>query len=228
MFFATTKMTSHFHVHIAIARQIVGGEFDRSIRSLSDYLESLRDEMIESSDETIKSMTEQRSTGSDFFEIVPWKTTIAPQVLREGIQMFREPLLVRCIHGSVPIEAFTFVGIYNLALTYHLKFLHSEPERDEKNLHKAARLYQFAHEIFQNQGIQVHPVHLLSLVTNLANVYQILGEESNVKACMEHVLSIYMFIAYSNGGKGLATSLGRSLQCVFPLLFPKSDVAPAA
>jgi hypothetical protein len=226
-------MTSHFHVHTAVARQIVGGEFDRSIQSLSDYLVSLRDEMetTETVDENPKSTTDEHNDRTSRFEIVSWTAgmvTSASQTSRDDIPMFREPLLVRCIHGLVPLETFTFVGIYNLALTYHLRFLHSKTEWEEESLHKAVRLYEMAHEISHNQGIHVPPNHLLSLFTNLANIHRILGDEKKVKACLQHALCIYMFIVHSITRKELTTSLGRFLQCVLPAIFPKSDIAPAA
>jgi hypothetical protein len=226
-------MTSHFHVHTAIARQIVGGEFDKSIQSLSDYLVSLRDEMemTEPVDEYSKSSTEEQNDRTSRFEIVSWTTEeviTASQTSRDDIPVFREPLLVRCIDGLVPLETFTFVGMYNLALAYHLKFLHSKTDREKESLHKAARLYEMAHEVSHNLGIHVPPVHLLSLVTNLANVHRTLGDEKKVKACLQHALCIYMFIVHSITGKELTTSLGRFLQYVLPAIFSKSDAAPAA
>jgi hypothetical protein len=226
-------MTSHFHVHTLIARHIVGGEFDKSIQSLSDYLVSLRDEMetTETVEENSKPTTEEQYDRTSRFEIISWgaeKLTTTSQTARDDIPMFREPLLVRCIHGLVPFEIFTFVGMYNLALAYHLKFLHSETEWEKENLHKAARLYEMAHEVSHNLGIHVLPVYLLSLVTNLANIHRILGDEKKVEACLQHALCLYMFIVHSITGKELTTSLGGFLQRVLLAIFPKSNMAPAA
>jgi hypothetical protein len=227
-------LTNQLDSLIDTAGQIVDGEYDRSIQILIQNLTTLKAQIFDSMGRRSGGRTKDPVPG-ELFEI---------QFLREdrsftlfstnrddcqnAIPMFCEPLVVRCEpEANVPPEALAFATTFNLALAYQLKYW-KEEARDTQNLCKAAGLYQCSHELFQCQSIDLSPICLMILVTNLASIHQILGEEQRVEVCLKHTLSVYMFLIFSHDGRRLPSSLLQFINSVMPFLLPKPDLAPAA
>lgn len=228
-------MGSHTELLTRIAQQIANGEYDAAIISLSDSLARLKAEFIEMVDESINYENDVTSA-KESFEIAFHAEEASfecddPSLLKschEEIPVFCKPLVVRCVEGvAVPPETLSFVAMYNLALSYHLKSS-CEDTKDVLNLQKAASLYEYSHEVFQSQMVSISPVHLLTLVANLANIHEALGEEEKSNVCLQHVLSIYMFIVDSGDGKGLPSSIIGFLRSILLHILPKVILAPAA
>jgi len=113
-----------------------------------------------------------------------------------GIQrVFRSPICVENGSDLLPrtdtLEILSFVVIYNLALSWHLKAI-SIPVHDDSRipmLPKALSLYEFTSKIMANGGINGDPLPYMALVSNMGALCLDLGSTQRSRACQSALLS---------------------------------------
>lgn len=161
---------------------------------------------------------------------------ISHQKLQTSI--FREPIIVRGDQFRAPLdvhlcEELTYVAIYNLALSHHLKSLElsSAPKRNLRRvyLYKALSLYEHSHQILMKQTINVGVpvIHSMALVSNLGQIHHALGDHQKAEMCMQYLLSTMMYVIDC----GKVDSLGNSMDGFFDIIMPlvsTDEPAPAA
>jgi len=155
------------------------------------------------------------------------------------VTIFRDPIMVRGDHFLAPLdiqvcEELSYVAIYNLALSHHLKSveLASDPTKQYVRrlyLHKALSLYEHSHQILMKQTINVGVpvIHSMALVSNLSQIHHALGDHSKAEMCMQYLLSTMMYVIDC----GKVDSLGNSMDGFFNMILPliSGDLpAPAA
>ena len=156
------------------------------------------------------------------------------------VSIFREPIMVRGDHFRAPLdihvcEELSYVAIYNLALSHHLKSVEFEANGfSHENLrrvylHKALSLYEHSHQILMKQTINVGVpvIHSMALVSNLSQIHHALGDHSKAEMCMQYLLSTMMYVIDC----GKVDSLGNSMDGFFNMILPLisgDDPAPAA
>ena len=156
------------------------------------------------------------------------------------VSIFRDPIMVRGHHFHAPLdiqvcEELSYVAIYNLALSHHLKSVELEGEGySTKNLrriylHKALSLYEHSHQILMKQTINigVPVIHSMALVSNLSQIHHSLGDHNKAEMCMQYLLSTMMYVIDC----GKVDSLGNSMDGFFNMILPlisRDDPAPAA
>lgn len=155
------------------------------------------------------------------------------------VSIFRDPIMVRGDHFRAPLdihvcEELSYVAIYNLALSHHLKSVELLADATKQHLrrvylHKALSLYEHSHQILMKQTINVGVpvIHSMALVSNLSQIHHALGDHSKADMCMQYLLSTMMYVIDC----GKVDSLGNSMDGFFNMILPliSGDVpAPAA
>ncbi len=156
------------------------------------------------------------------------------------VSIFRDPIMVRGNHFHAPLdiqicEELSYVAIYNLALSHHLKSVELEGEGYSTQnlrqiyLYKALSLYEHSHQILTKQTINigVPVIHSMALVSNLSQIHLSLGDHTKAELCMQYLLSTMMYVIDC----GKVDSLGNSIDEFFSMILPLisgDDPAPAA
>ncbi|KAG7348571.1 hypothetical protein IV203_017276 [Nitzschia inconspicua] len=219
-------MTSQLDSLTSIANHIVRGDYDLTIFLLTKSLTTLRADVVRRMGEECSSRVEVSS--KDMFEI-HFAAAESSDFRNQGrIPIFGQPLVVRCALGViVPPETLSFVAMYNLALAYQLKYYHEEIQK-VSNLQKAANLYKYSQEVACSQRVKISAIHLFTLVTNMASAQEAIWGKEEGRLCLDHALSVYMFMKFGCEEKDISQSLQYFLWSVLPLLFPEPLIAPAA
>lgn len=125
----------------------------------------------------------------------------------------------------------TYVTLYNLALSYHLKSfeLRSSSDLQRAHLRKALSLYELSQmlQVERSITIRVNAVHSMALVSNLRHIHFALGHIDKVDMCSEHLLSTMMYILHCGDANTLGNSIEGFLDVILPLI-SKSTSASAA
>jgi len=156
------------------------------------------------------------------------------------LSIFRDPIVVWGDHFLAPLdmhicEELSYVAIYNLALSHHLKSLElaSRPSQQHARriyLQKALSLYEHSHQILMKQqriNVGAPVIHSMALVSNLSQIHHTLGDHAKAEMCKQYLLSTMMYVIDC----GKVDSLGNSLDGFFNIIQPliSGDVpAPAA
>mmetsp|Transcript_13342 Transcript_13342/g.33568 ORF Transcript_13342/g.33568 Transcript_13342/m.33568 type:complete len:295 (-) Transcript_13342:32-916(-) len=151
------------------------------------------------------------------------------------LSLFRDPIMVlfRKPLDMQICRELTYVTIYNLALSYHLKSLELEASSTShkriSHLRKALSLYELSQVLLMEKSvtIRVNAVHSMALVSNLRHIHHGLGNSEKVDMCSEHLLATMMYILFC----GEAEVLGNSIEEFFDLILPlisKPTTASAA
>jgi len=156
------------------------------------------------------------------------------------VTIFRDPIVVWGDHFLAPLdmqvcEELSYVAIYNLALSHHLKSveLASNPAHQNARriyLQKALSLYEHSHQILMKQqriNVGAPVIHSMALVSNLSQIHHTLGDHAKAEMCKQYLLSTMMYVIDC----GKVDSLGNSLDGFFNIVQPliSGDVpAPAA
>lgn len=153
------------------------------------------------------------------------------------VSIFRDPIMVRGDHFKAPLdiqvcEELSYVAIYNLALSHHLKSVELAEDFSKQHvrrvyLHKALSLYEHSHQILMKQTINVGVpvIHSMALVSNLSQIHHALGDHIKADMCMQYLLSTMMYVIDC----GKVDSLGNSMDGFFNMILPLvSGPAPAA
>ncbi|KAG7348570.1 hypothetical protein IV203_017275 [Nitzschia inconspicua] len=220
-------MTSQLDSLTSIANHIVRGDYDLTIFLLTESLKTLRAEVVMKMEEECRSRSAESS--QDMFEIHFVAAAESSDFRNQGrIPIFGQPLVVRCALGViVPPETLSFVATYNLALAYQLKYYHEEIQ-NVSNLRKAANLYKCSQEVACRLSVKISAIHLFTLVTNMASAQEAIWGKEEGRLCLDHALSVYMFMKFGCEEKKLPQSLCCFLWYVFPFLLPEPVIAPAA
>ncbi|KAG7369288.1 hypothetical protein IV203_032031 [Nitzschia inconspicua] len=221
-------MTSQLGSLISITNHLVRGDYDLTIFLLTKCLTTLRAEVVKRMVE--ESSSRVAASSKDIFEVHFAATAESSEYFRNRgrIPIFGQPLVVRCALGVVvPPETLSFVATYNLALAYQLKYYHEEIQ-NVSNLRKAVNLYKCSQEVAFRLSVKISAIHLFILVTNLASAQEAICGKEEGRVCLDHALSIYMFMKYGCEEKDLPESLCCFLWSVLPLLLPEPVIAPAA
>jgi len=116
--------------------------------------------------------------------------------VRHGIQkVFQSPICVTngsdLLPGTDTFVILSFVVIYNLALSWHLKAVsHTTQNHSRTSMHrKALNLYEFASKIMANGGISGDPLPYMAVVSNMGALCLDLGCAERSRACQSALLS---------------------------------------
>ena len=147
--------------------------------------------------------------------------------------VFREPIRVlshKTLDNQV-CQELTYVCLYNLALSYHLKSFETEPGSvlQTAYLRKALSIYELSQmlQTEKTMTIRVNAYHSMALVSNLRHIHYELGHTEMVDLCSQHLVSTLMYLVSC----GEASVLGSSMDAFFDTLLPllsKSITASAA
>mmetsp|Transcript_630 Transcript_630/g.1396 ORF Transcript_630/g.1396 Transcript_630/m.1396 type:complete len:276 (+) Transcript_630:141-968(+) len=154
------------------------------------------------------------------------------------VTIFRDPIIVRGDNFRAQLdgqlcEELSYVAIYNLALSHHLKSveleLSSKQNLKRAYLHKALSLYEHSHQILTKQTINVGVpvIHSMALVSNLGQIHHTLGDHYKAEMCLQYLLSTIMYVIDC----GKVNTLGNSIDGFFNMILPlisQDDPAPAA
>lgn len=173
-------------------------------------------------------------------------SSIGPSTCSNGpqhelqVSIFRDPIMVWGDYFLAPLdmqvcEELSYVAIYNLALSHHLKSveLASNPAQQHARrvyLQKALSLYEHSHQILMKQqriNVGAPVIHSMALVSNLSQIHHALGDHAKAEMCKQYLLSTMMYVIDC----GKVESLGNSLDGFFNIVQPliSGDVpAPAA
>lgn len=148
--------------------------------------------------------------------------------------VFREPITVlshKTLDSQV-CQELTYVCLYNLALSYHLKSFEIEPGSafQKAYLQKALSLYELSQMIQMEKcmAIRVNAYHSMALVSNLRHIHYELGHTEKADLCSQHLVSTLMYLNYCGEASVLpGSSMDAFLDTLLPLL-SKSITASAA
>jgi tetratricopeptide (TPR) repeat protein len=85
--------------------------------------------------------------------------------------------------------------IFNLALAHQLAAKKQSSKRSRQYLRKAARLYELAHGLYnENSEFEESAVFIMASVNNLGLIYQELRDANKAQKCFQHLLSTLMFL----------------------------------
>ena len=143
--------------------------------------------------------------------------------------LFPKPLDMQVCHEL------SYVGIYNLALSHHLKSLESIPSSPSSLnmrrtcMQKALALYEHCQLLHAGTEITIgaNVVHSMAVVSSLGHIYRELGHSQKADGCTQYLLSTMMYIVYC----GEVDILGNSIEGFFDMIVPliyKEITAPAA
>lgn len=151
-----------------------------------------------------------------------------PTVFRAPIMaLVCKPLDMKVCHEL------SYVSIYNLALSHHLKSLESGPSSTpglrRAYLEKALALYEHSQQLQMGTGITIGAsvVHSMAVVSSLGHIYRQLGHSEKAESCSQYLLSTLMYVVYC----GEVNILGNSVEGFFDMILPlvsKETTAPAA
>jgi hypothetical protein len=144
--------------------------------------------------------------------------------------IFRDPI---CMASGLPqaerdtCEVLSYVILYNLALSHHLRGMENEEEYLKvAYLEKALTLYEHAHHILSSQAIDLSLLHSMAIASNLGHIHHVIGDEEKAQMCFQHLLSTILYIVDCGEGAKIET-LDGFFRIVMPLIC-NSSPAPAA
>jgi len=156
------------------------------------------------------------------------------------LSIFRDPIMVRGDHFQAPLdvrvcEELSYVAIYNLALSHHLKSVElvslDSPKQNLRRvyLHKALSLYEHSHQILMKQTVNVGVpiIHSMALVSNLSQIHHALGDHNKAEMCLQYLLSTIMYVIDCGKVQTLGDSMDGFLNMILPLIHGEGP-APAA
>lgn len=106
------------------------------------------------------------------------------------IQIGNDPILP----SPMSFEVFSFVILYNLALSWQLKSLDtSNPATRAMGLRKSLKLYEHANRIVTSgKLLQGNPLPYMALICNLGSLYMSINDHGMAVKCQEYLLSSIM------------------------------------
>ena len=151
------------------------------------------------------------------------------------LSLFRDPIMVlyRKPLDMQICRELTYVTIYNLALSYHLKSLELEASstshKRTSHLRKALSLYELSQVLQMEKSITIraNAVHSMALVSNLRHLHHELGNSEKVDMCSEHLLATMMYILFCGEAEVLGNSIEDFFDAILPLI-SKPTTASAA
>jgi hypothetical protein len=210
------------------ALHISGGCYDEAINCLTHTLKSLR--LAMTGDAKLASASQEEESVEEIVLEFLNSSNSTPFVLthrNQNVRVFQNPLVVRwASFTDIHWEQLSFVALYNLALSHHLKYVDAE-EQESIDLEKAASIYEFAHGVLMNQKVKVTPLQVMALMSNLVYIHHNLGNDDKSQKCLEYLLSTWMFVVDA----GDVDTLGDSMDGFFDMILPlmsATNSAPAA
>lgn len=151
------------------------------------------------------------------------------------LSLFRDPIMVlyRKPLDMQICRELTYVSLYNLALSYHLKSLEpgasSTSQIRMSHLQKALSLYELSQVLQMEKSItiRVNAVHSMALVSNLRHIHHELGNSEKADMCSEHLLATMMYILFCGEAEVLGDSIEEFFDVILPLI-SKPTTASAA
>lgn len=109
----------------------------------------------------------------------------SPLRIQNGSEL---PLLPRSF------EVFSYVILYNIALSWHLKSLDAaNPDTRSLGLRKSLKLYEHANRIMTSGNLlQGNPLPYMALICNLGSLYMSVNDHGMAMMCQDHLLSSIM------------------------------------
>ena len=151
--------------------------------------------------------------------------------------MFEAPILLSTTQhprnqDAETWELLSYVVLYNMALTCHLKGMEEQGNPSIRNrfLLSSATLYKQARTILESRsGFEVSILHELAISSNLGHIYLTLGDEDEAKLYFEHLLSVILCVVDCGGDDTIAdTTLDGFFYNITPLILSSCQSAAAA
>ena len=114
--------------------------------------------------------------------------------------IFRSPIFLSQplpVTNSLCCEKLSYVIVYNLALSHHLKAMTSQLSKRMTfiTFERALRLYENAHCVLMGSPeIDVSILHTLSIVCNLGHLHGVLGNKERSDLCYQNLLSTMIYL----------------------------------
>jgi hypothetical protein len=215
--------------------QIQDGRYHEAISTLTKALKTVK--LVASGDAMISGTIEDESPESDFhceFITTSRASSFLRIVEKGGIcesSIFRDPIhITGALLPATALEnceLLSYVILYNLALSHHLRSMEEQTERTQTEcLQKALTLYEHAHHIMTNQEADVALLHTMAITSNLGNIHLMLGDEERAHRCSQHLLSTILYIVDAGEARKIEV-LDGFFRNVMPLITNASS-APAA
>lgn len=143
------------------------------------------------------------SDGFTFHFAVPLSPQASDPVSECGgcktTSIMREPLYVSSAYlpqGELQkCELLSYVILYNLALSYHLRGMEEEVGHLRlAYLDKAKTLYEHSHSILSNQRLEISLIFTMAITSNLGHIHQLSGNQETAFNCFQHLLSILLYV----------------------------------
>lgn len=146
--------------------------------------------------------------------------------------VFSDPLLVAT--SDLPqceVEKcglLSYVILYNLALSYHLRGMDEEVHHLRvAYLEKAMALYEHSHVILSNHHQHISLLHTMAITSNLGHIHQSVGDQERASRCFKHLLSIILYTVDCGGAQGIELFLDGFFQNVMALICSVNSAAAA-
>lgn len=144
--------------------------------------------------------------------------------------IFCDPICMASVLPSEELEkceVLSYVILYNLALSYHLRGMDEEEHHLKvAYLQKALTLYEHAHHILSSQDIELSLLHTMAIASNLGHIHHVVGDEQRAQMCFQHLLSTILYVVDCGEGSKIETFDG-FFRNVMSLICTSSP-APAA
>lgn len=150
--------------------------------------------------------------------------------------LFRDPIMVRGDFLRISLdnhvcEQLSYVALYNIALSHHLKSLQlsSSPSCQTKYLKRALSLYEHFYQVLMKQSIDgnIPITHAITLLGNIGQIHWALGNQGSAEMCIECLLSRIMYLVVAGKVDEMGDLMEASFDMIMPILSEGSP-APAA
>mmetsp|Transcript_11361 Transcript_11361/g.32719 ORF Transcript_11361/g.32719 Transcript_11361/m.32719 type:complete len:282 (-) Transcript_11361:204-1049(-) len=150
--------------------------------------------------------------------------------------MFRDPIMVRGDIYRISLdkhvcEQISYVALYNIALSHHLKALQlsSSPSCQTEYLQKALSLYEHFYQVLMKQTADgnIPITHAIALLGNIGQIHWALGNKESAEMCFDCLLSRVMYLIVA----GQVDQMGKLMEVSFDMILPillEGSPAPAA
>lgn len=225
----------------AAVKSIEAKQYDAAISTLTKGLKMVKLVMSGDAMVTARESMEcderriRSGMACDFVRSSPSSSSFERTFENGGIcssSIFRDPICMasKCKLPRAELEkceVLSYVILYNLALSYHLRGMDEEEQHLKiAYLQKALTLYEHAHHILSSQDIDVSLLHTMAIASNLGHIHHVIGDEERAQMCFQHLLSTILYVVDCGEGSKIET-LDGFFRNVMPLICQSSSAAAA-
>jgi tetratricopeptide (TPR) repeat protein len=147
--------------------------------------------------------------------------------------VYRKPIRVIDRYNPPNTSEMLLIIVFNMALGYHLKALllldqqQQKRQRRDRFFHAALKLYELAHSMETEQGIEISTSHSIAILNNVAHVYKLLRHYDKSKELLLRMLTTLAYVV-DNGASSEVDHMDGFVQNVLHLILKDAHVARAA